>query len=101
MTYGAEGIGVSCLCPMGVNTDLLKSGLESDSDSDSLGARVVETAGAILEPEVVGTHVADAIVNGDFLILPHPEVLEFFRRKGSDYPRWIRGMQRLQSGVRG
>ena len=65
------------------------------------GARVVETAGAILEPEVVGTHVADAIVNGDFLILPHPEVLEFFRRKGSDYPRWIRGMQRLQSGVRG
>jgi hypothetical protein len=36
-----------------------------------------------------------------FLILPHPEVLEFFRRKGSDYDRWIAGMQRLQAHVGG
>ncbi len=36
-----------------------------------------------------------------FLILPHPEVLEFFRRKGSDYDRWIAGMQRLQAHVEG
>jgi hypothetical protein len=36
-----------------------------------------------------------------FLILPHPEVLEFFRRKGSDYDRWIGGMQRLQATIMG
>ena len=32
-----------------------------------------------------------------FLILPHPEVLEYFRRKADDYERWLRGMRRLQA----
>jgi hypothetical protein len=32
-------------------------------------------------------------------VLPHPEVLEFFRRKGADYDRWIRGMQRYQESL--
>jgi hypothetical protein len=44
--------------------------------------------------------VADAVVEGlraeRFLILPHPEVREFFRRKADDYDRWLRGMRRLQ-----
>ena len=33
--------------------------------------------------------------------LPHPEVLTFFQRKGSDYDRWLAGMRRLQARVRG
>ena len=36
-----------------------------------------------------------------FLILPHPEVAEYFRRKAQDYDRWLRGMRRLQRQVRG
>ena len=47
--------------------------------------------------------MADVVVAGlaeeHFLILPHPEVLEFFRRKGSDYDRWISGMQRYQASL--
>jgi hypothetical protein len=47
--------------------------------------------------------VADAVVQGladeRFLILPHPEVAEYFRRKASDYDRWLRGMRRLQANV--
>jgi hypothetical protein len=31
-----------------------------------------------------------------FLILPHPQVMEFYRLKGEDYDRWLRGMQRLR-----
>ncbi len=41
------------------------------------------------------------MVNGldaeSFLILPHPEVREYFLRKASDYERWLNGMRRLQA----
>jgi NAD(P)-dependent dehydrogenase (short-subunit alcohol dehydrogenase family) len=96
ITYGARGVGVSCLCPMGVNTPLLTDGLGGE---DSLGFRVVAAAAEVLEPE----HVADAVVDGlaeeRFLILPHPEVLEFLQRKAADYDRWLAGMRRLQARV--
>jgi len=88
-------VGVSVLCPMGVNTNLLNAGLSVGET----GAMVVREAGAILEPE----QVADAVVQGlgdeRFLILPHPDVLTFFQRKGSDYDRWLAGMRRLQARV--
>jgi hypothetical protein len=32
-----------------------------------------------------------------FLILPHPEVLEYLRRKSGDVDRWIAGMRKLQA----
>ena len=31
-----------------------------------------------------------------FLVLPHPEVGEYIKRKTADYDRWLRGMMRLQ-----
>jgi hypothetical protein len=43
--------------------------------------------------------VVDALREERFLVLPHPEVLEFLRRKTSDTDRWIAGMQRLQAMV--
>ena len=49
----------------------------------------------MLEPEEVADAVVDGVRAERFLILPHPEVLTFFRRKADDYDRWIRGMRRL------
>ena len=40
--------------------------------------------------------VIEGIKNEQFLILPHPQVMEFFRLKTEDYDRWVRGMQRLR-----
>ena len=40
--------------------------------------------------------VVEKLGTDEFLILPHPDVLEFFRRKSSDYDRWLRGMRRYQ-----
>jgi NAD(P)-dependent dehydrogenase (short-subunit alcohol dehydrogenase family) len=97
ITYGDRGVRVSCLCPMGVNTNLLNEGLDSDDDGWSLGARTVAAAGAILEPEDVATRVLEVIDNETFLILPHAEVLEFLQRKTGHYDRWLRGMRRLQA----
>ncbi|MEA2397573.1 MAG: hypothetical protein QOK25_1129 [Thermoleophilaceae bacterium] len=100
VTYGDRGVRVSCLCPMGVNTGMLQAGL-SLSGEEGLGTRVVAAAGDVLEPEQVADVVVDALREERFLILPHPEVLDFFQRKGADYDRWLAGMRRLQARITG
>jgi NAD(P)-dependent dehydrogenase (short-subunit alcohol dehydrogenase family) len=97
ITYGDHGIQVHCLAPMGVNTNLLNAGLDADSQS----VNVVAAAGAILEPEDVAKEVMDAIDANRFMVLPHPEVAEFRRRKVADTDRWLAGMRRLQGNVPG
>ena len=91
MTHGDAGIKVSCLCPQGVRTRML------------MGEDMSSTANFLVEGSVSPEDVAEAVVKGldeeRFLILPHPEVAEYFRRKADDYDRWLRGMRRLQSRV--
>jgi hypothetical protein len=70
-------------------------------DEHGLGARVVAAAGRVLEPEDVAAEVVRAIGEERFLVLPHPEVGEFLRRKGADVDRWLAGMRRLQAQVSG
>jgi len=89
VTYGDRGVRVSCLCPMGVRTAMLAG--------EELSHRVVRSAGEVLEPSDVADAVVAAIDREQFLILPHPEVLTFFQRKGLDYERWLSGMRRLQA----
>ncbi|HEX2849895.1 MAG TPA: SDR family oxidoreductase, partial [Acidimicrobiales bacterium] len=88
ITYGDRGIRVSCLCPQGVRTNMLGDG----------GALLGPTA---IEPEDVAAAVVEGLRSESFLILPHPEVREYFRRKGDDYDRWLNGMRRLQARVSG
>ncbi|HEY8739001.1 MAG TPA: SDR family oxidoreductase [Candidatus Dormibacteraeota bacterium] len=85
IAYGDEGIGVSALCPQGVRTPML-----------GLGESQFLQAGA-LEPEFVAGVVVEALREERFLVLPHPEVAEYFSRKATDYDRWIRGMRRLRA----
>lgn len=94
VTYGDLGVRVSCLCPMGVDTALLNDGDGSEDRSARLGAAAVKGSGNVLQPLEVADSVMDAIADERFLVLPHREVLEMYRHKGSDYDRWIEGMQR-------
>ena len=87
ITYGDQGIKVSCLCPQGVRTPMLEGA--------SAAARSLLGDSAI-EPDVVADAVIEGLAAEKFLILPHPEVAEYFTRKASDYDRWLRGMRRLQ-----
>lgn len=96
VTYGDRGIRVSCVCPMGVNTAIHHDALNAADEVSQLGANVVAKAGSVLEPEDVAAVTLEAMEEEKFLILPHPEVLEYYRRKGSDYDRWLGGMRRLQ-----
>jgi hypothetical protein len=56
-----------------------------------------------MEGSVSADQVADAVIEGladeRFLILPHPDVAEYFRRKANDYDRWLRGMRRFRAEV--
>ena len=91
---------MSCLCPMGVDTPLLRGGLDDVGD-EGFGARIVEAAGDILPPEQVAADVLQAIRDERFLVLPHPEVGDYFRFKAGDYDRWLAGMRKLQARVAG
>ena len=92
ITYGEQGIKVSCLCPQGVRTRMLL-GEEGKAENFLVAGSV--------SPEEVAEAVVQGIDAEQFLILPHPEVRTYFQRKGTDYDRWIRGMQRLQEKIQG
>ena len=91
ITHGDSGIKVSCLCPQGVNTDLLRS--SAGGPGEFLRANA-------LEPSEVADAVVKALYEERFLVLPHPEVAEYFSRKATDYDRWLRGMRRLQASFK-
>src|SRR3954454_13588542 len=93
VTYGDRGIRVACVCPMGVETPMLEGGM------DTAAAQSVRAAGAVLAPDDVAGAVVDGLAEERFLILPHPEVLEYWRRKTSDYDRWLAGMRPLRRAV--
>jgi len=80
-----RGIKVSVLCPQGVDTAML-AGID----------RAIPDRDGVLTPDAV----ADAVVAGldaeRFLILPHPEVTTYVRRKAEDPDRWLAGMARLR-----
>ncbi len=98
VTYGDRGIQVACLCPMGVDTPMLRGDSGGDV-MDHAAAESVRRAGEVLTPEEVADAAIAGIEGGSFLILPHAEVIEFFRRKASDYDRWLAGMRRLRTAV--
>jgi NAD(P)-dependent dehydrogenase (short-subunit alcohol dehydrogenase family) len=98
ITYGDRGVRVSCLCPQGVNTDMLRQG---DTPGAGPASSVVRAAGRVLEPSEVAAVVVAAIRDERFLILPHPEVAEYVQRKAADRDRWLAGMRKLQARVLG
>lgn len=99
VTYGTRGIGVSCLCPMGVDTDMLNKGRESEDALERTMARAVTEAGDVLEPAEVASLLVSAIEQERFLVLPHPQVHEMVQRKAADHDRWIAGMQRYADSL--
>ena len=93
ITHGDAGIKVSCLCPQGVRTNML-----SQASAAGGGQLLDPTA---IEPEQVADAVVQGLADERFLILPHPEVAEFFQRKANDYDRWLGGMRKLQRRILG
>ena len=55
----------------------------------------------MIEPDQVADCVVAALDEERFLILPHPEVAEYMRRKAGDYDRWLAGMRRFRRRITG
>lgn len=84
ISYGNKGIKVSVLCPQAVRT-----AMTAGSDGGVAGLD------GMLEPEKLADTVIETLDQERFLVLPHPEVLTYMRRKTDDYDRWLGGMRRL------
>jgi len=93
VTYGSRGIGVSCLCPMFVDTPMLDA---FAGHTDEMRNWV---EGIAIDVDDVAAAVVEGIRQEKFLILPHPVVLDYFQRKALDYDRWIAGMQDLNTDL--
>jgi NAD(P)-dependent dehydrogenase (short-subunit alcohol dehydrogenase family) len=84
ITHGDQGIKVSVLCPQAVRTAMTAGNPDGVASIDGM-----------MEPETVAQACLKAIAAEEFLILPHPEVIDYMRKKTADYGRWIGGMRKL------
>jgi NAD(P)-dependent dehydrogenase (short-subunit alcohol dehydrogenase family) len=93
ITHHHQGIRVSVLCPQAVATNIVGN----SPTKRRLDGPGVASGDGVLSREDVAQCVTDALAEERFWVLPHPEVAEYARRKGSDIDRWLGGMRRFQA----
>jgi NAD(P)-dependent dehydrogenase (short-subunit alcohol dehydrogenase family) len=105
ITHGDQGIRVSCLCPQAFTSNLLTTSVRELGGAPPVdGARGGSAQAAVdgvLTAEQVADSALDAVGTEQFLILPHPEVATYERRRADDRERWLRGMRRMQARLTG
>ncbi|MEU6668887.1 SDR family NAD(P)-dependent oxidoreductase [Streptomyces sp. NPDC046727] len=87
LTYRHRGIKVHAICPQGVRTDMLAA-------TGSAGDLVLQPTA--IEPDAVADALLKGIDEDRFLILPHPEVAEYYQTRAATPDRWLAGMNRVQ-----
>ncbi len=89
ITHRDQGIRVSILCPQAVDTPMLRSG--------GRGAQHVD---GVLTVEELAEAAIKGLEAETFVILPHPQVAGYMKRKTDNYDRWIGGMAKLQRSLK-
>jgi NAD(P)-dependent dehydrogenase (short-subunit alcohol dehydrogenase family) len=105
ITYADQGIRVSCLCPQAVSTNLVATSRREVGEGTpwarSTSSAPQAAVDGVMTADQVAACVIEAVGDERFLILPHPEVATYERRRADDRERWLRGMRRLQSRLSG
>jgi NAD(P)-dependent dehydrogenase (short-subunit alcohol dehydrogenase family) len=86
-TYRHRGIVVQAICPQGVDTRMYQ---------DSGPLKDVLSRDALLTPDEVAEEAWKALDTERFLVLPHPQVQEYYTARAGDTDRWLTGMNRVQ-----
>jgi NAD(P)-dependent dehydrogenase (short-subunit alcohol dehydrogenase family) len=87
------GIGVSCLCPGGVATNLAETGrsIGMTQERQTAETRMAQSVqgGREMQPEEIGDLVVQAVKADQFLILPDPSSMELIRRRAQDINAFV------------
>jgi NAD(P)-dependent dehydrogenase (short-subunit alcohol dehydrogenase family) len=86
-THRHRGLTVQVICPMGVRTPMFEA-------SGPMAEKLL--GDSAIMPEAVADAVMEAIVDGRFLILPHPEVAQMYSGRAAEPDRWLKGMSGVQ-----
>ncbi len=87
VTYAHRGIEVHAICPQGVRTRMY----------DEAGPlKDVLSRDPVLHPDEVAEALMAAIADRRFLVLPHPEVADYYGFRATSTDRWLRTMNKLQ-----
>jgi NAD(P)-dependent dehydrogenase (short-subunit alcohol dehydrogenase family) len=107
ITYGDQGIVVSCLCPQAFTSNLLNTSRRELGEEELpaaegwSGGSAQAAVDGVLTSDQVAAAALDAVGTEQFLILPHPDVATYERRRAADRARWLRGMRRMQARLSG
>lgn len=86
-TYRHKGVHVHAICPQGVKTRMY---------DDAGPLKELLSHDAVLTPEQVADATFAAIEADQFLVLPHPEVADYYAARATQTERWIKGMNKVQ-----
>src|SRR3984885_3369803 len=89
----------------GESRDLAQGSWHPRFDPVSAGRRYQHAASpqsgdGDLTPEQVAKDVLQGLEQETFVILPHPQVAGYMRKKTENYDRWIAGMAKIQAKMR-
>ncbi len=82
-----KGVGVTCLCPSGVATNILE---QITVYGEATSPRAPQHP--IVFPDVVGELVAEAITAGTFLVVTAPEIHDELQQRAADPEAYIQQM---------
>ncbi|MFH8795126.1 SDR family oxidoreductase [Streptomyces sp. NPDC017941] len=87
LTYRHRGLKVHAICPQGVRTAMLTA-------AGSAGELVL--APTAIEPEDVADALFAGMAEDRFLILPHPDVAEYYQARAAEPDTWLLNMNHIQ-----